>query len=72
MKDKSWRLRVAYSGTLLIVYFGFLLVCALSPSTMAHTVSGSSPVTIAMVLAAAIIAGSVALTGSYMIAADRA
>jgi uncharacterized membrane protein (DUF485 family) len=71
LTDKSWRLRVIYSALLLTAYFGFFIVSAWSPSTMAHTISASSPVTVAMALGAGIIAGSVALTGLYMAAADK-
>lgn len=71
MNDRRWRLRVLYSGTLLLTYFGFFLMCSFLPELMVKPVFASSPVSIAMWLGAAIIAGSVAMTGLYMVSADR-
>jgi uncharacterized membrane protein (DUF485 family) len=64
-------LRFAFSGVLLAVYFGFFLACSFAPATMTQTLSGSSSVTVAMALGAALIAGSIALTGLYSVIADR-
>lgn len=71
MNDKSWRLRVIYCGVLLTAYFGFFLTCAFFPATMARTIGANTQATLAMLLGAAVIAGSVVLTGCYMVAADR-
>ena len=71
MADRRWRLRVIYSGILLAVYFAFFLMCAYLPERMAAHVLKNSPISVAMWLGAAIIAGSIAMTGLYAVSADR-
>ncbi len=72
MDDRRWRLRVIYSSILLAAYFGFFLLCAFLPERMAARALSDSPISLAMVLGAIIIAGSVAMTGLYTVSADRA
>jgi uncharacterized membrane protein (DUF485 family) len=72
MNDKRGRLRVIYSSTLLAAYFGFLLACCFLPRQMAIHVFSDSPTSVAMCLGAAIIAGSLAMTGLYAVSADKA
>jgi uncharacterized membrane protein (DUF485 family) len=72
MNDKGWRLRVIYSGVMLAAFFGFFLMCSFWPKTMAARVLNDSPTSYAMWLGAAIIAGSVVMTGLYTVSADRA
>ena len=72
MNDRRWRLRVLYSGILLGIYFGFFFMCSFLPDVMARKITVGNPATVAMLLGAAIILGSVGMTGLYMVSADRA
>jgi uncharacterized membrane protein (DUF485 family) len=72
MKDRRWRLRVIYSGILLVAYFGFFLMCAFLPERMAAPALSNSPISFAMLLGATIIVGLIAMTGLYTVSADRA
>jgi uncharacterized membrane protein (DUF485 family) len=56
---------------LIAVYFGFFLSCAFLPSIMAHAVFANSPISLAMVVGAAIMAGLVVITRLYVSSADR-
>jgi uncharacterized membrane protein (DUF485 family) len=71
MSDRSWRLRVIYTASLLGVYFIFFFISSFLPAWMAKPLFANSPVTMAMLWAAGLIAGSVALTAAYMFSADQ-
>ncbi len=63
------RLRLLLSAILMICFFGFLLLGAYAQPVLATPVYG--PIPLSFLLGLILILGSVALTGIYVLAANR-
>ena len=64
------RLRLQLCGVLTVYYFGFLLLGAFAQPLLATPIYG--PVPLSFLLGLILIVGCVALTGIYVLAANRA
>lgn len=72
MTKPTSRRCVTFTTITVSVFFAFLFACALAPNVMAITVFRGGPINLAMVLGAALMIGSVAITAQFVIGDRRA
>lgn len=68
MQPTQIRLGLVLTAITLVAFFGFLLMAAFAPSTLAQPVFGAVP--LSFVLTAGLIVGAVVLTGVYVFRAN--
>jgi uncharacterized membrane protein (DUF485 family) len=66
---RRWRVSMLLSGLLFLLYYGYIILIALSPQLLSRRISGAT--TLGIVLAAAVIAGAWVLTAAYVVWANR-
>jgi uncharacterized membrane protein (DUF485 family) len=66
---RRWRISLVLTAALFVLYYGYILLIALNRSLVSETIGGVTPVGIP--LGAAVIVGSWALTGLYIVWANR-
>ncbi len=67
---RRWRLSIALSGLLFLLYYGYIILIATRPALLSRRI-GSGAITLGIVLAAAVIVGAWALTAAYVVWANR-
>lgn len=64
-----WRVSLALTGLLFILYYGYIILIATNRQFVSRTVSGST--TTGILIAAGVIAGAWVLTAAYVVWANR-
>lgn len=66
---RRWRLSLALTALLFLLYYGYIILIATNPQLLSRRVSAST--TVGIYLAAAVIAGAWVLTAAYVVWANR-
>ncbi len=69
MLARRWRVSVLLSVLLFVLYYGYILLIAVSPETLSHRIG--TVTTLGIPLGAAVIVGAWALTAAYVVWANR-
>jgi uncharacterized membrane protein (DUF485 family) len=69
MLARRWRVSLVLCALLFLLYYGYILLIAVSPETLARRIGAAT--TLGIPLGAAVIVGAWALTAAYVVWANR-